>query len=243
MTRSQTDNALFRVKICGVTTASDAQLVVQAGGDAIGFNFYAKSKRYIHTDAARAVAAELPSTISKVGVFVNESRETIDEVCRRVGLDAVQLHGDEPASLPAELPGSVAVIRAFRLPADDPSSLSSAADYLRRCGDCGRMPDAVLVDAHMAGSYGGTGRTINWPALAAQKALLCDLPLILAGGLTPENVRMAINAVQPWGVDTASGVELSPGMKDRARVRRFISEARNALPLDIRGGCSIPEGE
>lgn len=221
-----TSSAVLRVKICGITTLADAQLVVEAGGDAIGFNFYPRSTRYVEPEAARAVVRGLSPAILKVGVFVNESSGTISEVCRQVGLDCVQLHGDEPASVVAELPASVAVIRAFRLEAGE---IMAAVEHLSECARHGRTPDAVLVDAYTQGAYGGTGRTINWRELAAQKALFGGVRLILAGGLTAQNVKAAIDAVRPWGVDTASGVELSPGVKDHAQVRRFIAEAQSGL--------------
>ena len=196
------------------------------GADAVGFNFYPQSSRYVSPEAARTIVAQLPPSLVKVGVFVNEPPASIAETCRLAEIDCVQLHGDEPAAMLAELPRSISVIRAFRFGADD---IAAVVDYLNECTGHWFLPDAVLIDAHVAGAYGGTGRTINWRELAAQKHLLGTVPLILAGGLTPENVASAIDVVQPYGVDTASGVELSPGVKDRGKVRRFVAAARNAL--------------
>jgi phosphoribosylanthranilate isomerase len=217
---------VFKVKICGVRSISDARIVAKAGGDGVGFNFYPKSARYVDPIAAKAIARELPPTVWKVGVFVNEPGASMAETCRRVGLDCVQLHGDEAAALLAELPESVAVVRAFRVGEE---GLGAAAAFLRACECSGRLPDAVLVDAQVPGALGGTGRTVDWHALVEHKDVLGQVPLILAGGLTPENVRQACEVVRPSGVDTASGVEVSPGVKDPQKVRRFIREAMDAL--------------
>jgi phosphoribosylanthranilate isomerase len=217
---------VFTVKICGVTLLADGLVVAEAGGDAVGFNFYPKSDRYIEPQAARGIARDLATSVWRVGVFVNASSSSICQVCGQVGLDCVQLHGDEPSAILADLPETVAVIRAFRMGAD---GLAGAAAFLRDCERIGRLPDAVLVDAQVRGAFGGTGRMVDWKELAGQKAQLGRTPLILAGGLTPENVRSAIEAVRPSGVDTASGVEVSPGVKDHEKVRRFIRESLASL--------------
>jgi phosphoribosylanthranilate isomerase len=222
----QTSNAVFRVKICGIQSICDARAVADAGGDAVGFNFYPRSDRFIEPQAADAVAGELPSTVCKVGVFVNETARSILEISRLVGLDCVQLHGDEKPSLLAELPASMAVVRAIRIGSD---GFAKVAEFLDRCRLNSRLPDAVLIDSLVPGVFGGTGQRLDWREVAEKKALFGKMPLILAGGLTAENVRSAIETARPSGVDTASGVEVSAGVKDHDKVRRFIFEAKAAF--------------
>lgn len=218
---------MFRIKICGVTRVEDARLIAAAGADAIGLNFYAGSPRCVAVATARAIAAALPPEVAKVGVFVNAAVETIRATVEQVGLDIVQLHGDEPPELIAEL-APLPVVRAWRAQADRWDALR---EYLDACRRSGALPAALLVDAHQSGAYGGTGSQVDWAELAARGALFAGLPLILAGGLRPDNVAAAIRAVQPWGIDTASGVEASPGAKDPALVQEFVTNARQAMGL------------
>ncbi len=219
---------MFRVKICGVTTVTDALTAAEAGADAIGLNCYAKSRRYCSLEIAQPIAEALPRHVRKVGVFVNATAEEIRAIADALQLDAVQLHGDEPPEFLREL-RRVAVIRAFRLGED----FSSVAEYLRRCHQLNCVPRMVLVDAHSATEYGGTGATIDWKLLKKHRRDFAGVPLVLAGGLTPRNVAAAIEAVRPWAVDTASGVEDAPGKKSAETVRAFVSAAKDAF-ADLR---------
>lgn len=216
---------MFRIKICGITTVEDAQLTADAGADAIGLNFYAKSPRAIGLEQAQAIARVLPSTVVKVGLFVNASVEQIVHSFEAVPLDLIQLHGDEPPELLAALAGRP-ILRAFRL---TEAGLSPVAAYLAACRQLGCTPHAVLLDAYRPGHYGGTGETADWSAAASYVAEATPPPLVLAGGLTSENVAEAIRRVRPTAVDTASGVEAKPGRKDPARLRAFIQAARQAF--------------
>jgi len=158
-------------------------------------------------------------------VFVNSQRDEILAIARDLALDWIQLHGDEPPELVGQL-GEYSVIKAFRC---GPRGVRPMVAYLDRCRRGSRLPQAVLVDAHVPGEYGGTGQVVRWDQVAAPRPWLGDLPLILAGGLTPENVAAAIVAVKPAAVDTASGVELVPGRKDAEQVELFVERAAAAL--------------
>jgi phosphoribosylanthranilate isomerase len=218
----------FQVKICGITSTHDAQVAARAGADAIGLNFWPQSKRCVGQETAREIVAALPSDVIKVGVFVNTSADEIAATVDRVGLDWIQLHGDEPAEMLAKLPPGVPILRAFRC-GDD--GLASLARYLLSAKNSGRVPDAVLVDAATEGGFGGTGRRADWARIAQDRNLIGELPLVLAGGLTPQNVAAAIDAVRPDGVDVASGAESRPGVKDAELVEKFIAAARAALGM------------
>jgi phosphoribosylanthranilate isomerase len=216
---------MFRIKICGLTSAEDAALVAAAGADAVGLNFYPQSPRFLAPPAAERIVEALPRGVVKVGLFVNAAA---DEICRtfdRLGLDLVQLHGDEPPGLLAQL-GDRPVMRAFRV---GPDGLAPVERYLAECGRLGCLPRLVLVDAHVRGLYGGSGKLADWDAIRHYPADGSLPPLVLAGGLSPENVGEAVRTVHPAGVDTASGVESSPGRKDPALVRRFVAAALDAF--------------
>lgn len=215
---------MFRVKICGVTSVDDARLVVSAGADAIGLNFFASSKRFCAPDVAQRIVDALPTGICKVGVFVNATRDEIRQAASALSLDMVQLHGDEPAELLRQL-RPLPVMRAFRVGGD----LAPVDEYLRTCHALRCLPRMVLVDASQSGQYGGTGVTLDWQALAAGRRHFRELPLVLAGGLNPSNVAAAIGQVRPWAVDTASGVESAPGKKSESLVHDFVAAARDAL--------------
>ncbi len=216
---------MFRIKICGVTTVDDALMVAEAGADAVGLNFYPASPRYASPGTAKAIVAALPSDVTKVGLFVHSPARDTVEAFERLGLDIIQLHGDEPPEYAAEL-GGRPVIKAFRLGAD---GLSTAVEYLRRCRQLGCLPALCLFDSRVPGVYGGTGQVADWTELKEYPSEDWHPPLVLAGGLTPENVASAIEHVRPSAVDTASGVESSPGRKDPGLVRRFVAEADRAL--------------
>ncbi|RUM88595.1 MAG: phosphoribosylanthranilate isomerase [Thermodesulfatator sp.] len=198
-----------RVKICGITRLEDARLAVSLGAQALGFIFYRRSPRYISPEAAREIVKQLPPLITTVGVFVNESPEVIREMVERVGLDLVQLHGDEPPDLARTF--FPRVIKALRLASEE--DLSSI-DLYRGC------VRAVLVEPRVKGLYGGTGQTLSWEL--AYKATQKGLPVILAGGLAPENVSEAVRRVRPYAVDVNSGVERAPGKKDPERMRALF---------------------
>ena len=216
---------MFRIKICGITRPEDAILAADAGADAIGLNFYAKSPRCLSTAAAAPILAAVGSRVQKLGVFVNSPAEEVIATYEKLGLDLVQLHGDEPPDFLQRL-GGIPVVRAFRC---GPAGLAPIGAYLEACRVYGCPPRLVLIDAYDPGSYGGTGNVAPWNAAARFRELRFPYPLILAGGLTPDNVAEAIAQVRPVAVDTASGVEASPGIKDAARMRDFIQRAREAF--------------
>ena len=216
------------VKICGVRDEATAEEVCRLSPDAIGLNFYAKSPRQVAADVAARIADITGDRVQRVGVFVNHPVTEIEDLAGACRLSAIQLHGDETASMIAELVTrlpELAVYRAWRMDGD---SLRGLGDYLADCQTCGVHLAGCLIDAHVKGSYGGTGHAVPWDALAC--GYQCDAwpPLVLAGGLDADNVATAIRVVRPWGVDVASGVESAPGVKDVVQVRRFIENARKA---------------
>lgn len=217
---------MFRIKICGVTSPDDALEAVDAGADALGFNFYRSSKRFVELDVARQIAGVVPDNVVKVGVFVNHSVNEIQNAVESLRPAYIQLHGDEPAELFSDLPAEIKIIRAYRCGTE---GLKPLAGYLKKCRTLGRMPDGILLDADAAGAFGGTGRAADWSLIANQRAMLGDTPLILAGGLTPANVSQAIAAVRPDAVDVASGIERQPRSKDRELMKQFVAAAREAF--------------
>jgi phosphoribosylanthranilate isomerase len=217
----------FRIKICGITRLADGYAAADAGADAVGLNFVPTSPRHVSPERARQITQSLPSRICKVGVFVNADVNHLVRIAGEIGLDALQLHGDEPPEEIGRL-GPIVLIRAFRL---QDSGASALLDYLARCRELGRLPDAVLVDAFQPGIYGGTGQVADWTVVRRLTGQVAPLPLILAGGLTPDNVAAAIAAATPAAVDTASGVESAPGLKDPDLVRAFVLRARRAFGM------------
>ena len=217
---------MFRVKICGVRRVDDALVASEAGADALGVNFYAQSKRCATREEAQAIAAAIPAEVLLVGVFVNATADQIETLAEEIPLGAVQLHGDEPPEFLSQLPSELSIIRALRMGAD---GLAPIANYVDDCGKLGRLPEAVLIDAASSKGYGGTGEQIDWGRVNRERGLLGDLPLIVAGGLNASNITQAIAKSLPDGVDTASGVESSPGVKDHEQLRRFIKSALMAF--------------
>jgi phosphoribosylanthranilate isomerase len=210
-----------RVKICGVTRPEDAVAAALAGADAIGLNFYPKSPRFVDDARASAILDVLPPFVEAIGVFAGESPPAILPCVQRLPrIRAVQLHGTrlEPGRV---LP--CLVIIAVQVGGVD--SLGEVQAYLAKCQSAGQRPAAVLVDGNVPGHFGGTGQTAPWRLAAEFRP---GVPLILAGGLTPENVADAIRTVRPYAVDVASGVESAPGRKDIDQIRRFIANARSA---------------
>jgi phosphoribosylanthranilate isomerase len=204
----------IKIKICGITNLEDAKVAVEAGADALGFVFYVKSPRSIEPAVAKRIIAQLPPFVLPVGVFVNDDRETIRNVHDECGLAFAQLHGDETPSFCESL--GRPVLRALRL--RDRGSLLALAEYKGRVGVRG-----FVVDAFSSKAYGGTGQTVDW-SLAREIAKAA--PILLAGGLTPNNVQEAVQQVQPYGVDVSSGVEQSPSKKDHEKIRAFTQAVR-----------------
>ena len=198
-----------RVKICGVTRGEDALAAVRLGADALGFNFWPGSKRHITAAAARGIIARLPPFVTPVGVFVNQLEGDMRALAAETGIQVFQLHGDEPPELCARLP--LPVVKA--IPVDQVRALSRLLSY---------EVSAFLLDTPSRG-YGGSGEPFDWSLAEGVSEVA---PVILAGGLTPENVAAAVRAVRPYAVDVASGVESSPGVKDMARMSRFFAAVR-----------------
>jgi phosphoribosylanthranilate isomerase len=201
------------VKICGITTLADAMVAVEAGADALGFNFYRPSPRYIRPEKAREIIDRLPESILKVGVFVNEDVESVARIATEANLSAVQLHGDESPEYCHELAGQY-VIKVFR--AGDGVDVETYG------------VDAIMLDTKDDLLRGGTGRVFDWSI--AQRTNDSTPKLFLAGGLSPENVAEAITTVRPYAVDACSSLEESPGRKDHTRVRAFVKAVRSVKP-------------
>jgi phosphoribosylanthranilate isomerase len=200
------------VKICGVTSIADAGMAVNAGADMIGLIFYPPSPRYVTPEQAGAIVASLPADLPAVGVFVNESFETLTQVVRQSGVSRVQLHGDESPDLCRRLPWHC--IKALRF--TDQVQPEMMADY---------PVDAFLIEGFHGALYGGGGVKADWQRVASLHGYG---RIILAGGLTPDNVQEAIDTVRPYAVDVCSGVEAMPGKKDAAKVRDFVKRAKSA---------------
>jgi phosphoribosylanthranilate isomerase len=216
----------IRVKICGITNLTDAKAALAAGADLLGFILYAKSARHVEKTAVTRIVDALQrdglihSGVRLVGVFVNEPLTTVHGVLAETGLDYAQLHGDEQPEIVRALDGHA--YKALR-PASEQQATAEAAVYAALGPASGPR---WLIDAYDPTAYGGTGHRADWPTAAR---LAEQYPgLLLAGGLTPTNVAAAVTAVQPWGVDVASGVERSPGHKNHEAVRAFIQAAKTA---------------
>jgi phosphoribosylanthranilate isomerase len=212
-----------RVKICGVKTPADIRAAAEAGADAVGINFHPPSPRYVDPCAAAPLVRALPPFLDAAGVFVEQPVRQMCAVAYQLGLRSVQWVGEMP---PIEDTFPFGLVAAFRV--KDAADLDTIRGYVQQATSAGHPPAAVLLDAHVPGQYGGTGQTAPWDLLAGFDP---GVPLILAGGLTPENVADAIRAVRPYGVDVASGVESEPGRKDPDKVRRFVEAVRAANDL------------
>jgi phosphoribosylanthranilate isomerase len=205
-----------KIKICGIKTVDDALAAIDLGADLIGFNFYPKSPRHIDAGRCRDIMSVVRryGHITYVGVFVNASVEEVRSTMETCGLNLAQLHGDESAGMLSQLDGKG--FKAFR-------GIPENVDGFAR-----REAPALLVDASAEGLYGGSGVTADWDGAAE---LAKKHPLLLAGGLTPENVAEAVSRVKPWGVDVASGVESAPGEKDAAKLSAFVQAVKSVSSL------------
>jgi phosphoribosylanthranilate isomerase len=217
-----------RVKIEGLREPADAMRVAQMGADAIGMVF-AESPRWVSPEQARAIVDNLPPWVATVGVFVDADAETINRVVQRTRISCVQLHGDEPPGIVAAV--DAPCIKAFRV--RNESWLGEVHTWLGEC-EARSTLKAVLLDAYDPSAHGGTGKSFNWDMVAdarAGGAMGGVDPLILAGGLDAGNVSQAIDLVQPWAVDVASGVEKAPGVKDFRKIEKFIRATREGDEL------------
>lgn len=200
-----------RVKICGITRPQDVQAAVAAGADALGFVFAAGSPRVLTAELAAELARQVPAFVSRVGLFLDQDFAAVSRVLDRVPLSLLQFHGRERADF----------CRSFGRPYIKALGMASAPELDAAQREY-RDAAALLLDSHRAGESGGTGRTFDWSGIP-----VLGLPLVLAGGLTPENVREAVRRVRPWAVDVSSGVEDAPGVKNAERIRKFIDEAKS----------------
>lgn len=210
---------MHRVKICGITNKDDANAAVQYGASALGFIFYRKSPRYIPPVKAGDIVKDLPPFVDRVGVFVDMNLQGLIAINRRVGLSAVQLHGKESPEYCFELKtiSSIPIIKVVRV--KDESSIKNLDKYIYAV-------NAFLFDTYKKGQYGGTGETFDWNLIKK----LSDLgkPIILSGGLTPDNAVEAYQTANPYALDVNSGIEITPGLKDHAKMR-FLFQRLNKL--------------
>lgn len=200
------------VKICGITNLDDALMAVRFKADMIGLNFYPQSPRFVDTARAKYIAGNMPNDTRTVGVFVNYAAEKVVEIASEVGLDMIQLHGDETQAYidRAKSITNLPILKAIRV-----QNGGTIAEF---------VVDGVLLDAFSRGEYGGTGITFDWEVAAEYKERYPVL--FLAGGLSPENVAEAVRRVRPYAVDVASGVELAKGKKDPEKMESFIRNAK-----------------
>lgn len=207
---------MTQVKICGITNLEDALISAGFGADAIGFNFYSKSPRYVEPNGVRVIVEQLPANILTIGVFVDANIDLIREVVQTARLGAVQLHGNETPELAKVLQETLErpVIKAFRVSNDFKAEKVLQFDV-----------DAILLDAYSPKMYGGTGETFDWEIARQVRRIFPKM--YLAGGLSPDNVRQAITEVSPFAVDVSSSLESSPGKKDPELLKRFIAEAKH----------------
>jgi phosphoribosylanthranilate isomerase len=205
---------MVKVKICGIMNLDDAIAAVDYGADALGFVFFKESPRYIPISIAAEIINNLPPFLTKVGVFVNEQPENIEHIITMTGIDVVQLHGEEP---PERCRFTRKVIKAMRV-----ETLESLDPLMSYRG----MVSAFLLDTFTPGLFGGTGKIFNWDIAVEAKQFG---RIILAGGLTPDNITEAVRRVKPYGVDVSSGVEFEQGRKDHKKLQLFIEKAKEIM--------------
>ena len=208
---------MTKIKICGITNLGDAELAADLGADALGFNFYPKSPRFTDAATVAKIARRLSASVGMMGVFVNERIDTVATTAEKAGIDTVQLHGDETPEYCAELRNATGlkVMKAFRMGAGFRAATPEAYDV-----------DLLLLDADAGPAYGGSGAVADWQTAA----VICSerANVYLAGGLSPENVRRAVETVKPFGVDACSCLESEKGNKDAAKLRAFFHAVRSA---------------
>lgn len=206
---------MTNIKICGITNLEDALFAAKAGADALGFNFFEHSSRYIPVDRAQFIMGQLPAGVRKVGVFVNADIEKVLSIAQALPLDAIQLHGDESPDYVSELKEKVPqrIIKALRVSGN--FNPESVLNY---------DLDTVLLDTYSPAEYGGTGETFDWDI--ARRVMDLGIRVYLAGGLSPDNVSAAIQAAMPYGVDVCSCLEREKGLKDNIKVKAFIKAAK-----------------
>lgn len=203
------------VKICGITRLEDAECAVKCGAGALGFVFWPGSPRCVDPERARAIVSAIPTAVMTVGVFVNQTSAEVNLVAETVGLRAIQLHGEESAAYALGM--TRPIIKAIAL-----------ADSTDAAIDAWPAGTLILLDAHDPSRRGGTGRTVDWERAAAVSR---RRPIVLAGGLRPENVAEAVATVRPFGIDVSSGVETTPGVKDHDLLRALFSAVEGARPF------------
>jgi phosphoribosylanthranilate isomerase len=203
---------MVKVKICGITNATDALMAASAGADAVGFNFWPSSPRYIEPQDVIPIRLSLPPFVATVGVFVNAPPERVRDIMGQCGLEYAQLHGRETPRMVSQLRG-LRVIKAIRMRREE--DLTELERY---------AVEAFLLDTYVKGTPGGTGEPFDWDLARAASS---RAKIVLAGGLTPENVAEAVRAARPYAVDVATGVEESPGKKSRELVNRFVRAAKS----------------
>jgi phosphoribosylanthranilate isomerase len=201
---------MIPTKICGITHLVDAQFSVQNGASAIGFIFYKKSPRAILIDEAKSISDQLPKSIARVGVFVNHSKDFIDQTVSKVPLNAIQLHGDESPDFCSQF--DLPVYKALRI--KDEKSLSIMSQY---------NVDGFLLDTFSSEQYGGTGKPFDWSLLKNHQN---SIPIILSGGLNPGNIMKAIDEISPDAIDVNSGVEISPGIKNHNKIEQLFNKLK-----------------
>ena len=199
-----------KVKVCGMTSLKDALVAVEEGADAVGFIFYKKSPRSVTMKTVREIVLELPPFVDTVGVFVDETAEQINKIADYCNLDIIQLHGDESPTFCKRIRRKV--IKAFRI--KDMQSVKKISSF---------QVSGFLLDTFSENLHGGTGKVFDWNLVLPAKKFG---PVIMAGGLTPNNVQQAVRQVRPYGVDVCSGVESEPGIKDHKKVRAFLKNAK-----------------
>ncbi|MDM1696396.1 phosphoribosylanthranilate isomerase [Thiopseudomonas alkaliphila] len=208
--------SLMRVKICGITGLEDALCAIEAGADALGFVFYEPSPRYISAEQAASIIAQLPPFVTCVGLFVNTPIAQVKSLALQIGLDLIQFHGDETAAACDGV--GLPYIRALRM---------QPGQAIAQIAESYQKARAILLDAWVPGIPGGTGETFDWAAIPP-----LTKPLILAGGLTVDNVAQAVLQVRPYAVDVSGGVELRSGVKDQSKLKLFIQRAKAADVCD-----------
>jgi phosphoribosylanthranilate isomerase len=201
------------VKICGITRVDDALAAAHCGAHAIGLVFFPRSPRHVEAQQAAAIVRALPPFVTAVGLFVDATADEVRSAIAQTGCQLLQFHGNEPAAFCAQF--GLPYVKAVRV-SPEVNLLQYAHDY--------RGARGLLLDAYVEGAHGGTGTSFDWKLIPR----IMPLPVILSGGLSPENVTQAVRAVRPWAVDVSSGVEAAPGIKDAARIAAFVSGVRNA---------------